>query len=77
MIDVVLYKSLFLLIKPTKKYVEALFQRQGGDEIFEDGSKTEDDHHLHPKPKPKITEDRRPKISYICILRLQIQRHEK
>ena len=49
----------------------------GGDEILEDGPKTEDDHQLHPKLKLKITKDGRPKISYICILRLQIQRNEK
>ena len=71
---------MLLTLKVEKRISEEFktcFAEVGGDEISEDGPKTEDDHHLHPKPKPKITEDRRPKISYFCILRLQINRHKK
>ena len=48
---------------PSRAVKDYMKPEVGGDEISEDGPKTEDDHHLHPKPKPKITEDRRPAIS--------------
>ena len=48
-----------------EKWLE--MQRQGGDEISEVGPKTEDEYHLHPKPKLKITEDKRPKTSYTIL----------
>ena len=52
---------------PSSQLTVVFSAEVGGDEISEVGPKTEDEYHLHPKPKPKITEDQRPKTSYTIL----------
>ena len=51
-----------------KSKTQTHFPGVGEDEISKDDPKTEDYYHLHLKPKPKITGDRRPETDIFSMI---------